>query len=90
MYFKNVNINKNQLLQLCTARTAWSDSVIRSETSLITESDRSGPIRYLSLFRSFSVNVLPSWLRNADQWKPDYRVVTNEKPRNQERFSADQ
>ena len=32
----------NQLLQLCTARTA---SVIRSETSLITESDRSGPIR---------------------------------------------
>ena len=36
---------KNQLLQLCTARTAWSDSVIRSETSLITESDRSGPIR---------------------------------------------
>ena len=24
----------NQLLQLCTARTAWSDSVIRSETSL--------------------------------------------------------
>ena len=29
----------NQLLQLCTARTAWSDSVIRSKTSLITESD---------------------------------------------------
>ena len=68
----------NQLLQLCMARTAWSDSVIRSETSLI------------SSFRSFSVNVLPWWLRNADQWKPDYRVVTNEKPRNQERFSADQ
>ena len=36
---------QNQLLQLCTARTAWSDSVIRSETSLITESDRSGQIR---------------------------------------------
>ena len=35
----------NQLLQLCTARTAWSDSVMTSETSLITESDRSGPIR---------------------------------------------
>ena len=35
----------NQLLQLCTARIAWSDSVIRSETSLITESDGSGPIR---------------------------------------------
>ena len=35
----------NQLLRLCTARTAWSDSVIRSETNLITESDRSGPIR---------------------------------------------
>ena len=34
-----------QLLQLCTARTACSDSVIRSETNLITESDRSGPIR---------------------------------------------
>ena len=63
------------------------DSAIRSETSLITESDR---IRKLSLFRTFSVNVLPSWLRNADQWKPDYRVVTNEKPRNQQRFSADQ
>ena len=31
--------------------------------------------------RSFSVNVLPSWLRNADQWKQDYRVVTDEKPR---------
>ena len=43
---------------------------------------RFGLIRYLSMFRSFSVNVLPTWLRNADQWKPDYRVVTNEKPRN--------
>ena len=32
----------------------------------------------LSLFQSFSVNVLPWWLRNADQWKPDYRVVINE------------
>ena len=42
-----------KLLQLCTARTAWSDLVIRSKTSLITESDR-------RLFRSFSVNVLPS------------------------------
>ena len=31
----------NQLLQLCTAPTAWSDSVIRSETSLITESSDS-------------------------------------------------
>ena len=36
----------------------------------------------ISLFRSFSVNVLPSWLRNADRWKPDYCVVTNEQPRN--------
>ena len=43
---------------------------------------RFGPIRQLNLFRYFSVNVLPSWLRNADQWKPDCRVVTNEKPRN--------
>ena len=63
VYANNLNtiITKitNQLLQLCTARTAWSDSVIRSETSLITESDRSGLIRKLSLFRSFSVNVLP-------------------------------
>ena len=42
---QKVKKNTNQLLQLCTARTAWSDSVIRSETSLITESDRSGPIR---------------------------------------------
>ena len=24
----------------------------------------------------------PTNQRNADQWKPDYRVVTNEKPRN--------
>ena len=29
-------------------------------------------------------------LGNADQWKPDYRVVTIEKPRNQEFFSTDQ
>ena len=36
---------RNQLLQLCTARTAWCNSVIRSETSFITESDRRGPIR---------------------------------------------
>ena len=50
---------------------------------------RLGPLRSdsvntyeLSLFRSFSVNVLPSRFRNADQWKSDYRVVTNEKPRN--------
>ena len=43
---------------------------------------RVGPIRKLRLFRSFSVNVLPSWLRNADQWNPDYRVGTNEKSRN--------
>ena len=42
---KYLKIVRNQLLQLCTARTAWSDSVIRSETSSITESDRSGPIR---------------------------------------------
>ena len=66
----------NQLLQLCTARTAWSDSVIRSETSLITESDWSGPIRQLSWFRSFSVNVLPCWpietrLPRSDQWKAE-------------------
>ena len=53
------NLTSNQLLKLRTARTAWSDSVIRPETSLITESDRRGLIRYLSLFRSFSVNVLP-------------------------------
>ena len=55
-YTNNVNISYlfqvidliseiNQLLQLCTTRTAWSDSVIRSEISSITESDRSGPIR---------------------------------------------
>ena len=31
---------ENQLLQRCTARTAWSDSLIKSETSLITESDQ--------------------------------------------------
>ena len=70
------NKNDNQLLQLCKARTAWSDSMIRSAS--------------VRLFRSFSVNVLPSWLRNADQWQPDYRVVTNEKPRNKELFGADQ
>ena len=55
-YTNNVNISYlfqvidliseiNQLLQLCTARTAWSDSVIRSEISSITESDRIRPIR---------------------------------------------
>ena len=43
---------------------------------------RFGPIRELSVFWFFSVNALPSWLRNTDQWKPDYRVVTNEKARN--------
>ena len=42
---------------------------------------RFGPIRQLSLFRSFSVNVLSSWLLNVDQWKSGYRKVTNEKPR---------
>ena len=42
------------------------------------------------MFWSFSVNVLPSWLRKADQWILDYRVVTNEKPRHYELFSADQ
>ena len=36
---------RNQLLQLCAARTAWSDSVIRSETSSNTESDQRGLIR---------------------------------------------
>ena len=51
---------------------------------------RFGPIRLLNLFRYFSVKVLPSWLRNADQWKPDYRVVTNEKPRNYEFLGVDQ
>ena len=69
---KNLKISKeiiNQLLHLCTVRTAWSDSVIMSA------SVRFGNLAY---FGPFSVNVLP----NADQWKPDDRVVTNEKPRN--------
>ena len=44
-YIISTGHGSNQLLQLCTARTAWSDSVIRSKTSLITESDRFGPIR---------------------------------------------
>ena len=44
----------------------------------------------VSLFWPFSVSVLTSWLRTADQWKPDYRVVTNEKPRNYKLFGADQ
>ena len=68
-----MTIEQNQLLRLCTARTAWSVSVIR----------------LLSLFLSFSAKVLPSWLQNADQWKPDYRVVTNEEPRNYELSGAD-
>ena len=51
-------------------RTVWSDLVIRSDS-------------VIKLVSSFSVNVLPTWLRNADQWKSDYRVVTNEKPRNE-------
>ena len=29
-----------------------------------------------SVIKLFPVNVLPSWLRNADQWKPHYLVVT--------------
>ena len=49
----------NQLLQPCTARTAWSDSVTTSETSLITEAaDSVDLIKLVSFF--FSVNVLPS------------------------------
>ena len=71
---KWLNNLQNQLLQLCTA---WSDSVIRSAS-------------VIKLVSVLSVNVLPSWLRNADQWKPDYRVVTNEKPRNEELFGTDQ
>ena len=38
-----------------------------------------GPIRCLGPLR---FRCLCSWFRNADQWKPDYRVVTNEKSRN--------
>ena len=38
-----------------------------------------GPIRCLGPLR---FRCLYSWLRNADEWKPDYRVVTNAKPRN--------
>ena len=29
-------------------------------------------------------------VRNADQWKPDYRVLANEKARNSERLGTDQ
>ena len=36
----------------------------------------------MKVVSSFSVNALPSWSRKADQWKPDNRVVTTEKPRN--------
>ena len=64
-----LNYSCNQLLQLCTARTAWSDSMTRSDS-------------VIKLVSVLSVNVLPSWLRNSDQWKPDYRAVTSEKPRN--------
>ena len=46
---------RNQLLQLCTARTDWSDSVIRSETSFITESYRIGPTRSDSVIKLVSV-----------------------------------
>ena len=29
----------------------------------------------IASFRSFSVNLLPIWLRKADQWKPDYHLL---------------
>ena len=35
-----------------------------------------------SLFRSIPFQCLCLWLQNADQWKPDSRVMTNEKLRN--------
>ena len=69
--------SSNKLLKLCTARTALYDSAIRSD----------------SVFKVVSVffgKCTTSWLRNAYQWKPDYRVVTNEKQRNYELFGADQ
>ena len=49
-----------------------------------------GQVRHRSPRNSGSVNVLLLWLQNADQWRPDYRVVTNEKPRNKELFGSDQ
>ena len=45
--------NRTRLCGPCTAAIA-GDQV------------RFGPIRYLNLLRYFSVNVLPSWLRNAE------------------------
>ena len=78
-------IDKNQLLQLCTTGTAWSDSDQAVQAVHRCNSWWLGPLWSDSVIKLVSVlfvNVLPSWLRNADQWKPDYRVVTNEKPRN--------
>ena len=43
---------------------------------------RSASVSVNKLVSVLSVNGRPSWLRNADQWKSDYRDVTNEKPRN--------
>ena len=53
-YLTNRSTCQNQLLQLCTACTTWSDSVIRLDS-------------VIKLVSVFSVNVLPSWLQNADQ-----------------------
>ena len=82
-------IQPGPILQLCLARTAWSKSdwAVHSCNSWW-----SGPLWSDSVINggSFWINVLPSWLRNADQWKPDFCEVTNEKLRNQELFGADQ
>ena len=38
-------------------------------------------LRWIKPLRFVSVNVLPCWFPKADQWKPDFEMLTNEKPR---------
>ena len=76
---------QNQLLQLCTARTAWSESDQAVRTVHGCNSWWLGPLWSDSVIKLVSVlfgKCTTSWLRNADQWKPDCCVVTNKKPRN--------
>ena len=59
----------------------------RSDSVIMSASVRFGNKAYFGFFFG---NCATLAVTNADQWKPDYRVVTNENPRNKELFGADQ
>ena len=88
-----LKIHVNQLLQLCTARTAWSESDQAVRAMHSCNNRWLGPLWFNSVIKLVSVlfgKCTTLFLTNADQWKPDYHLVTNEKPRNQELFGTDQ